>query len=505
MARKGKVVAVYGPVVDVQFTPPENPAPLQRGFVTGPAIYGGDDKNKGVKAPSFLTGFTQEGLLPGIYEAVEATTCQANKVILEIVEHRENNVCRCIALGQTYGLQRNSEVVAKEEVLHIPEAEKLFGRVVNVLGEPIDGKGPISTDKGSLVPIRKLLSLKEMAAEAEEEDLKFEIMETGIKMLDLLFPLVKGSKSGLLGGAALGKTILILEIIHNVITKQKGVCVFSGVGERIREGNELYCEFVRTDLLKRSVLVFGQMNEFPGARFEVAHTGIAVAESLQEKNQDVLFFVDNVFRFAQAGSELSTLMGRIPSETGYQPTLTSEISEFHERIRSRKGISITSVEAVYVPADDLTDPAVVAIFAHLNSIVVLSRAYVQKGLYPAIDPLQSSSGFLSPAIVGKRHFDIAEQTLRYFKQYEELERIVSIIGKEELSKHEKIIFDRARKLQNFLTQPFFTAELYTGRKGKYVGLEETLLGCERIISGRVDFIPEDKFYMIGSLDEILPK
>ncbi|RKY41104.1 MAG: F0F1 ATP synthase subunit beta [Candidatus Makaraimicrobium thalassicum] len=465
--KKGRIIAVYGVVVDVQFS--------------------------------------QEGLPPAIYEVVEAATYQGSKVVLEIVEHRENNVCRCIALGQTYGLQKNSEAVAKGRGLHIPGADKLLGRVLNVLGEPIDEKGPIHADKGSLVPIRNSMSDERIITDIDEEESKIQIMETGIKMIDLLFPVVKGAKSGLLGGAALGKTILILEIIHNIIIKQSGVCVFAGIGERIREGNELYHEFVKTGLLEHSVLVFGQMNEFPGARFEVANTAITVAESLQAKKQDVLFFVDNVFRFAQAGSELSTLLGRIPSETGYQPTLTTEIGEFHERIRSRKDASITSVEAVYVPADDLTDPAVVAIFAHLNSIIVLSRDHVQKGLYPAIDPLLSSSGFLSSAVVGKKHFSIAAEVLRHFKEYDELERIVSIIGKEELSKHEKIIFDRARKLQNFLTQPFAVAELYTGRKGRYVSLEETLSGCERITSGRVDSIPEEKFYMLGALDEILPE
>ena len=467
--KKGSIVAVYGPVVDVQFA--------------------------------------NEVVPPGIYEVVEVVTYYGNKIVLEIVEHKDNNLCRCIALGPTYGLQRNAEVIAKGSVLRIPEADKVFGRIINVLGEPIDGKEAISVDENSLIPTRKQDDVLEEInmGDDDQNGSRFEIMESGIKMFDLLFPLVKGAKTGILGGAACGKTVIILEIIHNVITKHEGVCVFTGIGERVREGNELYYEFLRTDLLKRSVLVFGQMNESPGVRFEVAQTGIALAESLQDKKQDVLFFVDNVFRLAQAGSELSALLGRIPSETGYQPTLTSEISEFHERIRSRKGSSITSVEAVYVPADDLTDPAVVAIFAHLNSIVVLSRAHVQKGLYPAVDPIQSSSGFMSPSIVGKKHFDVAQGVLRHFQKYEELERIVSIIGKEELSKAERVIFDRARKLQFFLTQPFFTAELYTGKKGQYVTLKDTLAGCERIMSGRVDNIEDEKFYMIGPINDILPK
>jgi len=459
--KRGKVIAVYGPIVDVQFKAEEHP--------------------------------------PGLYETLSAMSYETKEITLEIIEHKENNICRCIAFEPTYGLQRNSFAFAKGGRLSIPPAENLYGRVLNVLGQPIDFQGPVECK--SSVPIRKQ-SLEQKIDISDKLGLKYEIMETGIKMIDLLFPFVKGSKTGILGGAALGKSILILEIIHNIITKQMGVCVFAGVGERIREGNELYQEFVKTNLLEHSILVFGQMNESPGARFIAAHTGVTLAESLQEKNQDVLFFVDNVFRFAQAGSELSALLGRIPSETGYQATLTSEISEFHERIRPKKGASITAVEAVYVPADDLTDPAVVAIFSHLNSILVLSRSYVQKGLYPAINPLESSSGFLDPAIIGKRNFEITQEILRYFQKYDELQRIVSIVGKEELAKQERIIFDRARKLQNFFTQPFYTAELYTGRKGCYVSLEETVTGCEKIISGRLDSVPEDKFYMIGSIEQI---
>ncbi|MBN2119635.1 MAG: F0F1 ATP synthase subunit beta [Candidatus Omnitrophica bacterium] len=459
--RIGKVIAVYGPVVDVQFE--------------------------------------IKDLVPGVYEIITVKTYEAKDVVLEIIEHRQGSICRCIALTPTYGLQRNAPAYTKGSILRVAPAEDLYGRVLNVLGKPIDNKGPI--EAVSSVPIRNPNVEREVSAE-EKSGVKFEIMETGIKMFDLLFPLIKGSKTGILGGAALGKTILILEIIHNVIRKQKGVCVFAGIGERTREGNELYHEFDRTNLLERSVLVFGQMNESPGARFEAAQVGVTLAESLREKGKDVLFFVDNVFRFAQAGSELSALLGRIPSETGYQPTLTSEISQFHERIRSHKGKSITSVEAVYVPADDLTDPAVVAIFSHLDSLMVLSRAHVQRGLYPAVSPLASSSGFLSPDTVGKRHFEIANNVLRHFQKYDELQRIVAIIGKEELSRTERIIFDRARKLQNFLTQPFFCAEMYTGRKGCYVNLKDTLEGCEMIMSGRVDALSEEKFYMISTINQV---
>ncbi|MFA6079669.1 MAG: F0F1 ATP synthase subunit beta [Candidatus Omnitrophota bacterium] len=458
----GKIVAVYGSVVDVQF-----------------------DSER----------------LPGIYEVINAVAIDGTEVVLEVVEHHEPNLCRCISLKPTYGLQRNASCNAPGENLSVPVGRKLYGRVVNVLGQPIDGKGPV--DMSELMPIRNFSTeSKGKSIIRVDEKMKFEIMETGIKVIDLLSPLVKGSKTGILGGAGLGKTILILEIIHNIITKHQGTCVFSGVGERIREGNELYHEFVRTGLLERSIMVFGQMNESSGARFEAAQTGVAIAESIQKTGQDVLFFIDNVFRFAQAGSELSALLGRIPSETGYQPTLTSEISELHERIRAHGNSSITSVEAVYVPADDLTDPAVVAIFAHLGSVLVLSREYVQRGIYPAVDVLQSSSGFIDPLIVGRKHFDVAQDVIRHFQKYQDLERIVAIIGKEELSKQDRTVFERARKLQNYLTQPFFAGEAYTGKKGVYVPVETSVSDCYKIMSGAADAVSEDKLYMIGSLEDI---
>jgi len=458
--KEGKIIAVYGSVVDVQF--------------------------KGQA-------------LPVIYEVINTATFSGQEVVLEVLEHHEPDICRCIALTPTYGLRRNSSCVATGKSLSVPTGENLYGRVVNVLGKPIDNKGDVAgTDT---IPVRSgRESRRQILVEAGSK-LKFDIMETGIKAVDLLAPLVKGSKTGILGGAALGKTILMLEIIHNIITKHRGTCVFAGVGERIREGNELYHEFLRTGLLDKSIMIFGQMNESSGARFEAAQTGIAIAESVQRKGEDVLFFMDNVFRFAQAGSELSALLGRIPSETGYQPTLVSEISEFHERIRSQKGASITSVEAVYVPADDLTDPAVVTIFSHLDSILVLSRDRVQRGLYPAIDMLLSTSSFIDPDVLGRRHFDIAQEVIKYFQKYEELQRIVAIIGKEELNKNERLFYERALKLQNFLTQPFYTAELYTGRPGVYVGLEETIAGCERIVSGGADGESEEKFFMIGGMEK----
>ena len=455
-----KVIAVYGSVVDAQF-----------------------DANSA---------------LPNIGAMLKVSLPSEKEIGLQVVEHRGNNICRCIALGFTYGVSRNMPVGIQEKELAIPrDVSKLYGRVLNALGNPIDHKGAL--DLSDSIPLKNIGQAyqQEMNLDAE---IKPEIIYTGIKMIDLLFPLLKGSKSGLLGGAACGKTILILEIIHNIISYQSGTCIFAGVGERIREGNELYHEFSRADLLKRSILIFGQMNESPGMRFEAAHTAVALAEYMLHQRKDVLFFMDNIFRFVQAGSELSILLGRIPSEGGYQSTLTSEISQLHEKIRSEKGSSITAIEAVYVPADDLTDPAVVAIFAHMDNLIVLSRSLVQRGLYPAIDPLQSSANSLSPSIVGRRHFEMAQDVLRHFRRYDELERIVSIIGKEELSSEERIIFDRAKKLQNFLSQPFFTAEVYTGKPGAYVSLDDTINGCERIMSGELDKMDESKLYCIGKLE-----
>ncbi len=457
----GKVVAVYGTVVDVQF-----------------------DKNS---------------VLPAINSILRIVIPNGKSIVLELVEHREDNICRCLSFDFTYGVGRNMPVSVESAGLVIPiEVPRLYGRVLNFMAKPIDHKEELVFNE--FKPVHN--SFVQAGFEVKrDEEIKSEIILTGIKMIDLLFPLVKGSKTGLLGGAALGKTILILEIIHNIISYQSGTCVFAGVGERIREGNELYYEFERADLLKRSILIFGQMNEPPGARFEAARTAVALAELLIDQNQEVLLFIDNIFRFAQAGSELSTLLGRIPSEAGYQSTLTSEISQLHERIRSKKSASITAIEAVYVPADDLTDPAVVAIFSHLDSIMVLSRSLVQKGIYPAIDPLLSSTNSLTPAMVGRKHFDIAQEVLRHFRRYEELERIVSIIGKEELSVGEKIIFNRAQKLQNFLSQAFFIAQSYSGKEGAYVKLAETIRGCEKIISGDFDKVDPSELYLIGALKE----
>ncbi|MCX5692491.1 MAG: F0F1 ATP synthase subunit beta [Candidatus Omnitrophica bacterium] len=460
--KAGRVVSVQGPVVDVKFQDAED--------------------------------------VPNIYSVINTKTVDGGNVVLEVAEHLPGNLARCISINSTINIQRNQEALVVGSSIQIPAGDMLYGRIINILGEPIDQKGEIkSVEK---FPIRR----KEMGSQTKIRQSKkstFEVMETGIKIIDLLFPVVKGSKTGILGGAALGKSILTLEIIQHIVKKYQGSCVFAGVGERIREGNELYFELLKHDVLSKTMMVFGQMNEPPGARFGVAMTGITMAECIQRKNQDVLLFVDNIFRFVQAGAEISTLLGRVPSETGYQPTLISEASEFHERIRSNEegGGSITSVEAVYVPADDLTDPAVVAIFSFLDSIMVLSRERIQLGLYPAIDPLLSSCANLDIDIVGRRHFDIAQETIRMFQRYEELRRIVLVIGIDELSAADRIIYERARKLQNFLTQPFFVAEAYTGKKGQYVSTEDTIRDCQGIIEGRYDQKLEGEFYLIGALAE----
>jgi len=458
--QKGKIIAVRGPIVDVSFKESDG--------------------------------------LPGLYEVIKAKSVDGSTVVMEVMELLKNKVVRCVCLTLNIGLRRNSEAIATGSVICMPDSESCYGRLMNAFGEPLDDKGPIKAK--TLIPIRKSRSATRDEVSLKERH-EYRIMHTGIKMLDLLFPLIVGSKTGILGGAALGKSILTLEVIHNIVKKGTGSCVFTGAGERVREGNELYLDMQETGILDRVALVFGQMNESPGVRFEVVFSGITIAESMQEKGEDVIFFLDNVFRFTQAGAELSALMGRIPSETGYQPTLVSEVSEFHERIRSGAASSITSVEAVYVPADDLTDPAVVTIFSHLDSIMVLSRSYVQKGLYPAIDPILSSCAFLDPLIIGERHFRLANEAKRLFQKYEELQKLVAVIGVDELSKQERILYERAMKMQNFLTQPFYVAEGYTGKKGQFVELEETLNGCEKIMSGRVDRVPAGEFYMIGEIKQ----
>lgn len=455
----GEVIAVSGPVVDVEFA-------------------------SGTE-------------LPKIYSIIEVANRFGKTVVLEVMEHLSQTLVRAIALSGTVGLQRGSPALATGNVIEMPVGPAAFRRVMNVLGEPIDGQGPISRDLCR--PIRRPGKKIHLNPD-ERRGLEPEILETGIKIIDLLYPLVKGSKNGVLGGAALGKSTLTLELIHNVIEKHRGACVFTGIGERIREGHELYHEFKKSHIIDRVAMVFGQMNESPGARFEVVLSGITMAEYLQEQKNDVLFFADSLFRFAQAGMEISTLLGHIPSETGYQPTLATEMSEFHERIQSLENGSITSVEAVYVPADDLSDPAVVTIFSYLDSIIVLSRIRMQAGLYPAIDPIASSSANLDPDIVGTRHYGVAQEVMRVLNRLEALKHIVAVIGVEELSRVDRTIYYRALKLQNFMTQPFFTAERHTGLPGQYVPLEKTLDGCSLILSGAMDNVSEDKFYMLGSIE-----
>ncbi|MFH1310662.1 MAG: F0F1 ATP synthase subunit beta [Candidatus Omnitrophota bacterium] len=451
-----------------------------------------------VKGPIVEVSFQESEEMPSAYEIVTAETVDGHKVVMEVIEQLAGQVVKCMCLTLNVGLRRNSPALAQGRVISMPDSADCYGRLMNAFGEPLDNKGLIKETRPK-VPIRR--SVKRSKNEVIlGEKREYRIIETGIKILDLLFPFVVGSKTGILGGAALGKSVLTLEIIHNVVKKRGASCVFTGAGERIREGNELYLEMEETGILDRVALVFGQMNESPGVRYEVVFSGVTVAESMQEKGEDVIFFVDNVFRFTQAGAEISALMGRIPSETGYQPTLVSEVSEFHERIRSSAASSITAVEAVYVPADDLTDPAVVTIFSHLDSIIVLSREHVQKGLYPAIDPILSSSSFLDPAIIGERHFRIANEAKKVFQKLEELQKLVAVVGTDELSLQEKLIYERALKLQNFFTQPFFVAEKYTGKKGQFVELEDTLSGCEKIVYGRVDNVPAEDFYMIGELE-----
>lgn len=456
----GRVISVQGPVVDVKFASSRD--------------------------------------IPNVYSMIHTKTVEDKDVLLEVAEHREGNVARCIAINSTLNLQRNASAYTQGLTIEIPDGENLYSRIINMLGQPIDQKGPIPI--GEKFPIRSFRSGAKVSMD-QKRGKSFEIIETGIKVIDLLFPLVKGSKTGILGGAGLGKTIIVLEMIYQMIKKHQGTCVFAGIGERIREGNELYYELHERGILSRVATVFGQMNEPPGARFGAAITGVTIAESIQRKNKDVLLFLDNIFRYVQAGAEISTLLGRVPSETGYQPTLISEVSEFHERIRSSReaGGSITAIEAVYVPADDIADPAVVTIFSFLDSILVLSRERIQLGLYPAIDPLLSSCANLDPDIVGQRHFDTAQDVLRIFQQYEELRRTVLVVGIDELSATDRNIYERARKLQNFLTQPFFIAETYTGKKGHYVTIEETIAGCKEIIGGSQDQKPEEQFYMIGAL------
>lgn len=439
----------------------------------------------------------ESGFVPSIYEAltVPSEFATSKTLVLEVEQHLGDHRVRTVALGPTDGLRRGLTVTATGAPISVPVGGKTLGRIFNVVGEPID-EGPAVTGA-------KLHPIHRHAPTLSQQSTKRELLESGIKVVDLVAPFVKGGKMGLFGGAGLGKTVLIQELIHNVAEVHGGVSVFAGVGERSREGNDLWKEMKESGVIGKTALVFGQMNEPPGSRLRVALTGLTMAEYFRdEEGQDVLLFIDNIFRFAQAGSEVSALLGRIPSAVGYQPTLADEMGALQERITSTKRGSITSVQAVYVPADDYTDPAPVTTFAHLDASISLERSIAEQGLYPAIDPLTANSRILDPLVVGKEHYEVARGVQRVLQRYKDLQDIIAILGMEELSEEDKLSVSRARKIQRFLTQPMFVAEAFTARPGKYVPVEETVKGFKEILDGKHDSKPEQSFYMIGSIDEV---
>ncbi|GAA6987104.1 F0F1 ATP synthase subunit beta [Helicobacter pylori] len=458
---EGKIIQVLGPVVDVEF----------------------------------------ESYLPAIFEALDINfevNGAQKSLVLEVAAHLGGNRVRAIAMDMTEGLVRNQVVKARGKMIEVPVGEEVLGRIFNVVGESIDNLEPL---KPSLTwPIHR------KAPSFEQQSTKTEMFETGIKVIDLLAPYSKGGKVGLFGGAGVGKTVIIMELIHNVAYKHNGYSVFAGVGERTREGNDLYFEMKEGGVLDKVALCYGQMNEPPGARNRIAFTGLTMAEYFRdEKGLDVLMFIDNIFRYAQSGAEMSALLGRIPSAVGYQPTLAGEMGKLQERIASTKNGSITSVQAVYVPADDLTDPAPASVFAHLDATTVLNRKIAEKGIYPAVDPLDSTSRILSPQMIGEKHYEIATGIQQVLQKYKDLQDIIAILGLDELSEEDKKIVERARKIEKFLSQPFFVAEVFTGSPGKYVTLQETLEGFGGILEGKYDHIPENAFYMVGNIQEVLEK
>ena len=445
-----------------------------------------------------------EGELPAILNALE-TENNGRRLVLEVAQHLGENSVRCIAMDSTEGLVRGQEVTDTGAPISVPVGPETLGRILNVIGEPIDERGPIKTK--TTAPIH---------AEAPayiDQSTEAEILVTGIKVVDLLAPYAKGGKVGLFGGAGVGKTVLIMELINNIAKAHGGFSVFAGVGERTREGNDLYHEMMESGVINledqsksKAALVYGQMNEPPGARARVALSGLTLAEYFRDQEgQDVLFFVDNVFRFTQAGSEVSALLGRIPSAVGYQPTLATDMGAMQERITSTRKGSITSVQAIYVPADDLTDPAPATSFSHLDATTVLSRQIAELGIYPAVDPLDSTSRMLDPRIIGEEHYNVAREVQRVLQTYKSLQDIIAILGMDELSEEDKLTVARARKLQRFLSQPFFVAEVFTGSPGKLVALEDTIKGFKGIIEGEYDDLPESAFYMVGSIDEAVAK
>jgi F-type H+-transporting ATPase subunit beta len=454
---KGKVVQIIGAVMDVEF--PEK--------------------------------------LPKIYDAVELHDGD-RALVLEVQQHLGDNRVRCVALDTTDGLRRGMEVIDTGAPISVPVGKEVLGRLINVLGQAIDNKGPVKA-------VKKMPIHRDPPAFDTLETVPH-MFETGIKVIDLLAPYMKGGKTGLFGGAGVGKTVLIMELINNIAKEHGGYSVFAGVGERTREGNDLYLEMTESGVLDKTCLVFGQMNEPPGARFRVALTGLTMAEEFRDgEGQDVLLFIDNIFRFVQAGSEVSALLGRMPSAVGYQPTLGTDVGELQERITSTNRGSITSVQAIYVPADDLTDPAPATTFAHLDATTVLSRQVAELGIYPSVDPLDSTSRILDPKIVGDRHYRVARRVQSVLQRYKDLQDIIAILGMDELSDEDKLTVARARKIQKFLSQPFSVAEQFTGRPGRYVPLEETIRGFEELVDGKHDGISEQEFYMVGGIDEVVEK
>ena len=436
-----------------------------------------------------------EGNLPEINDAIEVPLKDGGKLIVEVAQHLGDDTVRCIAMGPTDGLIRGMDAIATGAPISVPVGEHTLGRMFNVLGDPIDEAAPPVTEEKW--PIHR------KAPDFEEQATSQEMLETGIKVVDLLCPYQKGGKIGLFGGAGVGKTVLIQELIHNIATEHGGYSVFTGVGERTREGNDLYYEMKESGVIDKTTMVFGQMNEPPGARMRVALAGLTMAEYFRDKGgKDVLLFVDNIFRFTQAGSEVSALLGRMPSAVGYQPTLQTEMGALQERITSTKNGSITSVQAVYVPADDLTDPAPATTFAHLDATTVLERSIAELGIYPAVDPLASTSRILDPRIVGQEHFEVAHAVQEILQKYKELQDIIAILGMDELSEDDKLVVSRARKVQRFLSQPFFVAGQFTGLEGKYVPISETIRGFKEILEGKHDDVPEGYFLNVGSIDEV---
>jgi len=459
----GKVVQIIGPVLDIEFSP---------------------------------------GHLPPIYNAVRLTNRSISdkewNLTVEVAQHLGENTVRCIAMDSTEGMTRGLPALDTGGGIIVPVGKATLGRIINVIGEPVDEGGPIKAEK--FYPIHR------PSPEFKDQSTKMEVFETGIKVVDLLTPYLKGGKIGLFGGAGVGKTVLIMELIHNVAMQHGGYSVFGGVGERTREGNDLWLEMKESGVIDKTALVYGQMNEPPGARARVALTALTSAEYFRdEEGQDVLLFIDNIFRFVQANSEVSALLGRIPSAVGYQPTLSTDVGELQERITSTTSGSITSVQAIYVPADDLTDPAPATTFAHLDATTVLSRQIAELGIYPAVDPLDSTSRILEPHIIGDEHYNCARAVQQTLQKYRDLQDIIAILGMDELSEEDKLVVSRARKIQRFLSQPFFVAEQFTGTPGKYVGIKDTIKGFKDIAEGKYDDIPEQAFYMVGTIEEAVEK